>query len=49
LGQEVAELIQQLDENAKENASRRVNIIALERMNSTRLQQALQRLSREPD
>jgi hypothetical protein len=49
LGQEVAELIQQLDENAKENASRRINIIALERMNSSRLQEALQRLSREVD
>jgi hypothetical protein len=47
LGQEVAELIRQLDDNAAENASRRVNIIALQRLNTTRLQQALDVLSRE--
>jgi type II secretory pathway component GspD/PulD (secretin) len=47
LGKEVADLIRQLDENAKDNASRRINIIALERMNTKRLQQALDLLSRE--
>ena len=47
LGQEVAQFVRQLDDNAAENASQTVDIISLERMNTKSLQQALQILSRD--